>query len=135
MKGPYDDIINMEHHTSSVHRRMSMIERAAQFSPFAALTGYGDQVKEAARQTLQRVILSDEQKEELDRAFREISRRIKEMPEIFVQWFEEDEKKDGGSLMKKTGQLRMIDPNRRILLFEDGTEINMDDITELSLKK
>lgn len=133
MKGPYDDIIDMEHHTSSVHRHMSMIERAAQFSPFAALTGYGDQVKEAARMTQQRIILSEQQKEELDRSFREISNRIKDKPEVSIRWFEEDERKDGGLFREKTGNIRMIDPYGRMLIFADGTEIRMDDITELSV--
>ncbi|MCR5794818.1 MAG: hypothetical protein K6G61_05685 [Solobacterium sp.] len=133
MKGPYDDIINMEHHTSSVHKRMSMTERAAQFSPFAALTGYGDQVKEAARLTQQRIILSEEQEEELDRAFREISARISEMPEVSVKWFEEDARKEGGAFRQKTGRICRADLYRRVLVFADGTETNMDDIAELTL--
>ena len=133
MKGPYDDIINMEHPVSSVHKRMSMTERAAQFSPFAALTGYGDQVKEAARMTQQRIILSEEQKEELDRAFRGISAGISEMPEVSVKWFEEDARKEGGAFRKKTGSIRRTDPYRRVLVFADGTELNMDDIAELVL--
>ena len=63
MKGPYDDIINLPHPVSKTHPRMSMIERAAQFSPFAALTGYGDVVKEAGRWTEQKIELDETEKE------------------------------------------------------------------------
>lgn len=95
MKGNYDDIINLPHHVSPTRPRMSMIDRAAQFSPFSALTGHDSAVKETARLTDQRIELSEDMKSELNDRLLFIAERKKEKTEIEITYFKPDEKKDG----------------------------------------
>ena len=93
MSGPYDDIIQLPHPTSARHPRMSLSNRAAQFSPFAALSGHSAALAETARLTDQQIELSDDDKAELDQKQRILLEHINEHPEIMVTWFQPDEKK------------------------------------------
>ena len=127
MSGPYDDIIQLPHPTSARHPRMSLSNRAAQFSPFAALSGHSAALAETARLTDQQIELSDDDKAELDQKQRILLEHINEHPEIMVTWFQPDEKKDGGSYTAVEGCVRKIDENTKSLRIQ-GTEIPVERI-------
>ena len=93
MTGPYDDIIGMEHHVSQRHPRMGRLDRAAQFSPFAALSGYEEAIEEAARLTERRPILSEDARAALDEALSSAAQG----DEVSITYFREDSRKSGGS--------------------------------------
>lgn len=131
MSGPYDDIINLPHPTSTKHPRMPMPDRAAIFSPFAALTGHAAAIKETARLTDQRIELDEDTRAMLDLKQQILADRIAERPEISVAWFRPDEKKDGGQYVTTVGQLKKVDDIARILQLADGTTISLDEIVDL----
>ena len=103
MSDEYRDIINLPHHVSSKRPQMSMLDRAAQFSPFAALTGYDDAIHETARLTNDKVDLSEEEKETLDRKQQILLERLGEHPALTVTYFIPDAKKSGGAYVTKSG--------------------------------
>ena len=131
MTGPYDDIINLPHPTSAKHPRMPLYDRAAQFSPFAALTGHGDAIQETARLTETRIELDEDTKAVLDLKQQILADKIDEWPEVSVVWFRPDEKKDGGQYITTTGYLKKIDNIERVLRLADGTTIPLDNVLEL----
>lgn len=135
MKESYDDIIGLLHHTSAKHPRMSILDRAAQFAPFSALSGYGAALAETARLTEQRINLTEEELLELDHKQQILMANIDKQPEITVTWFCPDERKEGGEYITTTGSLRRIDEVRRVVVLVDGTEISMDDIYSLMFSK
>ena len=131
MTGPYDDIINLPHPTSAKHPRMPLYDRAAQFSPFAALTGHGDAIQETARLTETKIELDEDTKAVLDLKQQILADKIDEWPEVSVVWFRPDEKKDGGQYITTTGYLKKIDNIERVLRLADGTTIPLDNVLEL----
>lgn len=131
MKGAYDDILRLPHPTSERHPRMPISERAAIFSPFAALTGHGAAIAETARLTERRVELDEDSKADLDLKQRLLAERAEERPEITVTWFRPDERKNGGSYVTVTARLKRIDTAERRVILTDGTEIPMDDILNI----
>jgi len=132
MSGKYDDIINLPHPTSKRFSRMPLEERAAQFSPFAALTGYDAVIRETARLTDRRVELDECRRQELDAALRDLAARLGSRPEVLVTYFLEDTRKEGGEYVHVFGRLKKIDSFSRILVLEDGIIIPIDDVLELS---
>ena len=124
----YVDIINMPHHTSQTRPRMSMINRAAQFSPFAALTGYDAAVKETARLTDNQIELDECAKEMLSDKLQIITEHLDDMPQITFIYFEPDKKKSGGAYCSVTGQVKEIDEYERIVKLMDGTKIPIQHI-------
>lgn len=124
MDDKYADIIDLPHHTSPTRIRMSVKNRAAQFSPFAALTGYDDAVKETARLTDQWNGLSEDEKELLDRRLTAIMRQRR--PAVRITFFEPDQKKTGGAYVSVTGVISKISDSSRRIILEDGTEIPVD---------
>ena len=131
MSGPYDDIINLPHPTSQRHPRMPVRDRAAIFSPFAALSGHGAAIAETARLTEQRIELDEDTRAELDRRQAVLLEHMDEQPEITIAWFQPDEKKDGGAYLTATGRLKKFRELERILLLTDGTEIHLEDVVAL----
>lgn len=131
MTGPYDDIINLPHPTSPQHPRMSAIDRAAQFSPFAALSGHEAAVKETARLTDRRIELTEDKKTELDMKLRLIVEHLPEHPEVSITYFEPDGKKDGGAYKMVTNSIKKIDDTKRAVFLTDGKHISIDDIYEI----
>ena len=131
MSGPYDDIINLPHPTSQRHPRMPIHDRAAIFSPFAALSGHGAAIAETARLTERRIELDEDTRAELDRKQAVLLGHIDKQPEITVTWFQPDERKDGGAYLTVTGQLKKFRELERILLLTDGTEIPLEDVVAL----
>ena len=128
MSGPYDDIINP---TSTKHPWMPMSDRAAIFSPFAALTGHAAAIQETARLTDQRMELDEDTKAMLDLKQQILADRIAERPEISVVWFRPDARKEGGQYVTTVGQLKKVDDIARILQLADGTTIPLDEVLEL----
>ena len=131
MSGPYDDIINLSHPTSAKHPRMPISDRAAIFSPFAALTGHAPAIQETARLTDQRMELDEDTKAMLDLKQQILADRIAERPEISVVWFRPDARKEGGQYVTTVGQLKKVDDIARILQLADGTTIPLDEVLEL----
>ena len=131
MSGPYDDILNLPHPTSKNHPQMSVRERAAQFSPFAALTGHAAAIAETARLTDRKLELEEDAKAELDRRQAILLARVGERPEVTVTWFQPDERKEGGAYVTITGRLKKLDEVHRALVLTDGTEIPLDDVFRL----
>ena len=129
--GKYDDIINLPHHISSNHPRLSMEQRAAQFAPFAALTGYGDSIKETARLTDTRIELNEEEKEMLNIKLQELKNKISTMPQVTITYFVPDVKKAGGEYITKMNRLKKIDEYKKIIILEDKTIIPIGEITEI----
>lgn len=131
MADNYDDIINMPHHVSSTRPQMSMMDRAAQFSPFAALTGYDGAIKETARLTDEKVELDDEAISILNMKIQMLVETSEDKPEVCITYFRPDEKKTGGSYVHATGIVKRIDEIERILVLTDGTKIKMEDIADI----
>ena len=131
MSGPYDDIINLPHPTSRRHPRMPVRDRAAIFSPFAALSGHGAAIAETARLTEQRIELDEDTRAELDRRQAVLLEHMDKQPEVTVTWFQPDEKKDGGAYLTATGRLKKFRELERILLLTDGTEIPLQNVVAL----
>lgn len=127
----YDDIIDLPHHVSPTRPRMSMIDRAAQFSPFAALTGYDAAIKETGRLTDQRIELSEDSRAALDRKQQLLVECLADQPEVSVTYFIPDERKSGGAYVTVTGIVKKVDDYQRLLLLTEGTKIPLDDILEL----
>lgn len=129
--GQYEDIIHLPHPVSKTKPQMPLSDRAAQFSPFAALTGYDAAIRETARLTDKKLVLDEEACALLDRKQQYLCEIIAEKPEITITYFVPDERKDGGSYATVTGKLRRIDLCARRLILCDGRNIPLDDIAGL----
>lgn len=128
MTRSYDDIINLPHHVSTTRPHMTAIDRAAQFSPFAALTGYDAAIKETARLTDERVKLDEYLKGALSDRLQIIAEHIKEHPEIAITYFQPDAKKNGGAYVSAVSSVKKIDKYERVVVMTDGTAIPIDEI-------
>ena len=129
----YEDMIHLPHHVSEHRARMPIADRAAQFSPFAALTGYDDAVRETARLTQEWIEQDESEKSHLDRQLRFIKEHIKEAPEIEVTYFVPDEKKTGGKYITVTGTVKKLNEYERYIMMGGGTCIPIDRIHDLSV--
>lgn len=127
----YDDIIHLPHHVSATHPQMPAADRAAQFSPFAALTGHDDAMKETARLTDPRVELDENAKELLNKKLWYVQAMLTEQPEITVTYFRPDEAKDGGRYITAKGKIKKIDVYGHFLFMLDGLRIPINDIIEI----
>ena len=127
----YDDIIDLPHHVSATRAHMSLHDRAAQFLPFAALTGYDDAIKETGRLTTERISLSESEIESLNERLHILSEEQDSHPKISVTYFVPDEKKAGGAYKTVEGAVKRIDECRRVLVLTDGHQIEMEDMIEL----
>lgn len=126
--GKYDDIINLPHHVSAARPQMSMHDRAAQFSAFAALTGYDDCVTEAARLTDKRMELTEEEIDDLNKKVQILKENADTKPFIFIEYFIPDKKKAGGSYVTVTGNFRRIDEYENNMILTSGDVIPLNDI-------
>ena len=131
MKGEYDYIIKLPHHVSIKRPHMAAIDRAAQFAPFAALTGYDAAIKETARLTGERVELDEYSTTALNDRLRIIAERIAQQPEIAITYFQPDITKSGGSYVTVTGAAKKIDEYKRIVIMTDGITIPIDEIVDI----
>lgn len=124
----YDDIIHLPHPVSARHPQMSLLDRAAQFAPFAALTGHEAAIKETARLTEERVELDENAKEMLDERLQMIRENLSGKPEVTFTYFKPDEKKNGGAYLTVTGRVKKIDGYEHQILLEDGTVLDMEEL-------
>ena len=131
MNGPYDDIIDLPHHISKTRPHMSAIDRAAQFSPFAALTGHSAAIKETARLTDKRPELDEHAKAVLDMKQSIIAQELSSQPEVKITYFVPDERKSGGEYVTVAGELKRIDEHERVLVLTTGERIPFDDIIDI----
>ena len=129
--GKYDDIINLKRPVSK-HPKMSLYQRAAQFAPYAALTGYEGQVKETARLTDRRIDIDDGLREILNNKLNYIVDKIHDNPLVSITYFVEDKKKDGGKYKTKEGTIKRIDVVNQEVIFTDKIKIYMKDILSIS---
>ncbi len=128
----YSDIIDHPHYQSKTRPHMSLYDRAAQFSPFAALVGYDEEVKEAGRLTERQILLDEDAMTKLDEELSVLSEKIEEKPPVCITCFVPDEKKEGGDYAEITGSLKKIDEYDRSLLLADGRRIPADTIIDIS---
>lgn len=131
MRGPYDDIINLPHHVSATRPRMPLANRAAQFSPFAALTGYEAAIDETGRLTDRRIELSEDAIADLDRKLRLLADAIDEHPEVTLTYFAPDERKEGGAYVTATGTVKKIDDFENVVIMMNGERIAIRDVVEI----
>lgn len=124
----YDDILHLPHHVSPRRSRMSDWDRAAQFSPFAALTGYDATVRETARLVGRRTILAEDGCEELDRKHQRLLEHLSERPEITVTYFVPDLRKEGGEYVTVTGRLEKLIPTQQLMILEGDRRIFLEEI-------
>lgn len=128
----YDDIIYLPHHVSSTRPQMPIADRAAQFSPFAALTGHDAAIKETARLTDRRIELDENSKNVLNEKLQMIAEKLKSYPTITITYFLPDEKKNGGSYVSVDGSVKKIDEYNRCIVLSDGIKIPIDEIFDIS---
>ena len=129
--GDYTDIIHLPHPEPKNHPRMPMEARAAQFAPFAALTGYDAVISETARLTDPQEVLDEEQQQLLNRQFLLLLEHIAEHPTVTITYFVADEKKAGGSYQSVTGHVKRYDDYLQQLIMSDGRQIPLHDIIEI----
>lgn len=132
-KKEYEDIIGLPHHVSTVHPQMSIYDRAAQFSPFAALTGHEAAIQETARLTEEQAELNEDKKEELNEKLQELIAHAEEHLAVTVTYFKPDDRKEGGKYETVTGTFRKIRDYDKMFILEDGTGIACDMIYELEI--
>ena len=127
----YDDIIHLPHFVSKNRHHMSNNDRAAQFAPFAALTGYSETIAEATRLTECFIELSDEEKEELDQKIKILENHLQEQPEVTIVYFVEDMKKSGGAYLSTTARIRRVDLVEGQLIATDKRHFAISEIRRL----
>ena len=129
----YNDIINLPHYEPKHHPRMPMWNRAAQFVPFAALTGYDAAIQESGRLTDDWIDLGESGNEELNRKMELLLSKLSEQPHVTIEYFVPDEHKDGGSYQSYTGNVKRIDEYEKCIEFTDGKKVPLDAIREIKI--
>lgn len=124
----YDDIINLPHHVSKNHSQMSRYNRAAQFAPFSALTGYEESINEAGRYVTNKIELDDSNKEEINFKLNILNNLINQRNQVTFIFFSKDKLKDGGCYKTIKGILKKYDEINKLIILEDKTKIYLDDI-------
>lgn len=131
---PYDDIINLPHHVSASHPQMLIANRAAQFSPFGALTGYDAAIKETARLTDEQIELEEHEIDKLDRKLNLLFERMDDHPKVTVTYFQPDGRKKGGAYVEMAGAVKKIDDVERVIVLMNGARIPIASIIDVDGK-
>ena len=131
MNNRYDEIMELPHHVSKTRPQMPLSDRAAQFAPFAALTGYDSAIKETGRLTGERIELDEEALTALDRKYQLLIEALDDAPEVTIIYFQPDERKAGGQYVSATGTVKKVDTFGRRILLQDGTRIPLDSVYDL----
>ena len=131
MNNRYDEIMGLPHHVSKTRPQMPMSDRAAQFAPFAALTGYDSAIKETGRLTDERIELDEEALTALDRKYQLLMDTLDDAPEVTIIYFQPDTRKAGGQYVSATGTVKKVDTFGRRILLQDGTRIPLDSVYDL----
>ncbi|MCR5584895.1 MAG: hypothetical protein K6F63_05595 [Lachnospiraceae bacterium] len=127
----YKDIIELPHHESAERKHMPLYDRAAQFAPFAALTGFDDDVEETERVTADKAEISEDRLIRMDERLNFFLLKIREQPEVEITVFEADDKKEGGCYKDIKGRIKKYDENEKKLYFIDGRVVALDSITHI----
>ena len=135
MSGNYDDIIALPHPEPRTHPRMTLHDRAAQFSPFAALTGHSAAIAETGRLTASRITLDESEIARVDAALQRLRELLPQAPAVSITYFVPDERKAGGSYQTVTGTARRIDTANGVLLLTDQRAIPIPDILDVAIQK
>ena len=131
MNGKYDKIMGLPHHVSKTRPQMPMSDRAAQFAPFAALTGYDAAIKETGRLTDERIELDVEALSALDMKYQLLMDAFDDAPEVTITYFQPDERKAGGKYISATGAVKKVDDFERRITMRNGARIPMDDVLSI----
>ena len=131
MNSKYNEIMDLPHHVSKTRPQMPMSDRAAQFAPFAALTGYDDAVKETGRLTDDKIELEENSLNELNAKLQLLRENLADGPEITFTYFKPDERKAGGAYLTTTGTIKKLDDYERQIVLQDGTKLPTDDIWDM----
>ena len=131
MNNRYDEIMELPHHVSKTRPQMPLSDRAAQFAPFAALTGYDSAIKETGRLTDERIELDEEALTALDRKYQLLIEALDDAPEVTITYFQPDARKAGGQYVSATGTVKKVDTFGRRILLQDGTRIPLDSVYDL----
>ena len=131
MNNRYDEIMELPHHVSKTRPQMPLSDRAAQFAPFAALTGYDSAIKETGRLTDERIELDEEALTALDRKYQLLMDTLDDAPEVTIIYFQPDERKAGGQYVSATGTVKKVDTFGRRIILQDGTRIPLDSVYDL----
>lgn len=133
--GKYDDIIRLPHPVSAKHARMSRLDRAAQFSPFAALTGFDATIAETGRLTDSSIELDESRIEVLNARLQYLVSAISRQPGVRITYFREDERKAGGAYVTVSGQVKKVDAYGHTVVLTDGTVIPMENVRDLEVEE
>ena len=131
MNRKYNEIMGLPHHVSKTRPQMPMSDRAAQFAPFAALTGYDAAIKETGRLTDERIELDVEALSALNMKYQLLMEALDEAPEVTITYFQPDERKAGGKYVSAVGAVKKIDDFERRITMQDGAKIPMDDVLSI----
>ncbi|MGN0222065.1 MAG: hypothetical protein ACI4BA_08105 [Prevotella sp.] len=131
MMEKYSKIINLSHHVSKSRPQMTMYQRAAQFAPFAALTGHSAAIQETARPTDRKLELSDSECDLINMKIALLMEHIQKHPEVSITFFVPDRCKEGGCYITHTGTVKRWDDNEQAITFEDGTRIRTSEIIDV----
>lgn len=131
MNEKYDEIMSLPHHVSKTRPQMPMSDRAAQFSPFAALAGYNSAIRETGRLTDEKIELDEESLTALNVRYQMLMDVLAEGPEVRITYFKPDERKAGGAYVTTVGAVRKIDDFEQTIIMQDGTRIPMEDVLSL----
>lgn len=132
MNSRYDDILDLPHHVSATRPQMSMADRAAQFSPFAALTGYDAAIRETGRLTSTEAELTEDALDALNQKFRLLTECSGKKTAVCITYFQPDSRKAGGAYVTVSGGIKKLDPVDRLLYMANGTVVQMDHIIDIS---
>lgn len=131
MTGKYDDMLRLPHHVSASRKPMAITARAAQFAPFAALSGYDAEVQEAGRLTDRPIEPDEYEKEAMNARLQLLARHLREKWVVSLVFFQPDERKAGGAYVTRTGTVKKLYETERLLTLTDGTVIPLDDLIAL----
>lgn len=131
MNDNYEDIINLPHYDPQNHPRMDRSKRIAQFAPFAALTGYEEQVKEAGRLTMEKIEISEELRNTINNKLQTIMMKIKSKPKVTITYFVQDKRKRGGTYITITGNVKKIDQIEKQIIMTDNKKISMNNVLKI----
>lgn len=131
IKSKYDEIMGLPHHVSRTRPQMPMSDRAAQFAPFAALTGYDSAIKETGRLTDEKIELDEEALTTLDMKYQFLMDALDDEPEVTITYFQPDERRAGGKYVSATGTVKKVDDFERRITMRDGAKIPMDNVLSI----
>ena len=133
-KHRYDDIINLPHHQSAERVHMSLHDRAAQFAPFAALTGHEEAIEETARLTDEKITLDETAIEKINEKLYELSQKLAEKQTVSITYFKPDELKQGGAYLTDIGSIKKIDDIEKVVIMDSGMKIKMERILSIEIE-